>query len=125
MGTARPRRGRAAARARRRVGAGSSGTARRLRVGHQARRDRIRGATGEGAVERAGFARLRGNADGMARDLAEAGRLLAEMGVTGWDDYARSRHELRRQRRRIEFAYSVTGRNPKCGAAATRWRSLL
>ena len=41
-------------------------------------------------LERAGFARLRGDADAMARDLAEARRLFAEMGVTGWDDYARS-----------------------------------
>jgi class 3 adenylate cyclase/tetratricopeptide (TPR) repeat protein len=40
--------------------------------------------------ERAGLARLRGDADGMARDLAEARRLFAQMGVTGWDDYARS-----------------------------------
>jgi hypothetical protein len=29
----------------------------------------------------------------MARDLAEARRLLAEMGVTGWDEYARSIEE--------------------------------
>jgi class 3 adenylate cyclase len=28
--------------------------------------------------------------DGTARDLAEARRLFAEMGVSGWDDYARS-----------------------------------
>ncbi|MGH7924819.1 MAG: ATP-binding protein, partial [Candidatus Binatus sp.] len=41
-------------------------------------------------LERAGLARLRGDADGMARDMAEARRLFAEMGVTGWDDYARS-----------------------------------
>jgi adenylate cyclase len=41
-------------------------------------------------LERAGLARLRGDADGMARDLAEARRLFAQMGVTGWDDYARS-----------------------------------
>ena len=41
-------------------------------------------------LERAGLARLRGDADDMARDLAEARRLFAEMGVTGWDDYARS-----------------------------------
>ena len=41
-------------------------------------------------LERAGLARLRDDADGMARDLAEARRLFAEMGVTGWDDYARS-----------------------------------
>jgi hypothetical protein len=40
--------------------------------------------------ERAGLARMRGDADGMARDLAEARRLFAQMGVTGWDDYARS-----------------------------------
>lgn len=41
-------------------------------------------------LERAGLARLRGAADGMARDLAEARSLFAEMGVTGWDAYARS-----------------------------------
>ena len=41
-------------------------------------------------LERAGLARMRGDADGMARDLAEARHLFAEMGVTGWDDYARS-----------------------------------
>jgi len=41
-------------------------------------------------LERARLARLRGDADGMARDLAEARRLFAEMGVTSWDDYARS-----------------------------------
>jgi hypothetical protein len=41
-------------------------------------------------LERAGLARMRGDADGMARDLAEARRLLAQMGVSGWDDYARS-----------------------------------
>jgi len=41
-------------------------------------------------LERAGLARMRGDADGMARDLAEARRLFAEMGVIGWDDYARS-----------------------------------
>jgi class 3 adenylate cyclase/tetratricopeptide (TPR) repeat protein len=41
-------------------------------------------------LERAGLARLRGDAEGMARDLAEARRLFAEMGVTGWDDYAKS-----------------------------------
>jgi hypothetical protein len=41
-------------------------------------------------LERAGLARLRGDPDGMARDLGEARRLFAEMGVTGWDDYARS-----------------------------------
>jgi hypothetical protein len=41
-------------------------------------------------LERAGLARLRGDTDGMARDLAEARRLFAQMGVTGWDDYARS-----------------------------------
>ena len=41
-------------------------------------------------LERAGLARLRGDADGMARDLAEARRLFAQMGVTGWDEYARS-----------------------------------
>jgi class 3 adenylate cyclase/tetratricopeptide (TPR) repeat protein len=41
-------------------------------------------------LERAGLARLRGDAEGMARDLAEVRRLFAETGVTGWDDYARS-----------------------------------
>ena len=41
-------------------------------------------------LERAGLARLRGDAEGMARDLAEARRLFAQMGVTGWDEYARS-----------------------------------
>jgi class 3 adenylate cyclase len=41
-------------------------------------------------LERAGLARLQGDADSMARDLAEARRLFAEMGVTGWDEYARS-----------------------------------
>ena len=41
-------------------------------------------------LERAGLARLRGRAEDMASDLAEARRLFAEMGVTGWDDYARS-----------------------------------
>ena len=41
-------------------------------------------------LERAGLARLRGDAYGMTRDLVEARRLFTEMGVTGWDDYARS-----------------------------------
>ena len=41
-------------------------------------------------LERAGLARLRGDADGLTRDLAEARRLFAQMGATGWDDYARS-----------------------------------
>ena len=41
-------------------------------------------------LERAGLARLRGDVEGMARDLAAARRLFGEMGVTGWDDYARS-----------------------------------
>jgi hypothetical protein len=41
-------------------------------------------------LEPAGLARLRGDADSMARDLAEARRLFAQMGVTGWDEYARS-----------------------------------
>ena len=41
-------------------------------------------------LERAGLFRMRGDADGMARDLAEVWRLFAGMGVTGWDDYARS-----------------------------------
>ena len=34
--------------------------------------------------------RLRGDADGMTRDVAEARQLFGEMGATGWDDYARS-----------------------------------
>ena len=41
-------------------------------------------------LERAGLARMRGDADGMARDLAEASLLFAPMGITGWDAYARS-----------------------------------
>ena len=41
-------------------------------------------------LERAGLARLRGDSGGMARDLAEARRLFKEIGVTGWDAYARS-----------------------------------
>jgi len=41
-------------------------------------------------LERAGLARLRGDADGTARDLGDARRLFGQMGVTGWDDYARS-----------------------------------
>ena len=41
-------------------------------------------------LERAGLAKLRGDMDGMKRDLTEARRLFAEMGVTGWDAYARS-----------------------------------
>jgi len=41
-------------------------------------------------LERAGLGRMRGDTDGMARDLAEARRLFAQMGVSGWDDYARS-----------------------------------
>lgn len=41
-------------------------------------------------LERADLARMRGDADAMARDLAETRRLFAEMGVIGWDDYARS-----------------------------------
>jgi hypothetical protein len=41
-------------------------------------------------LERAGLARLRGDMVGMARDLAEARAMFAQMGVTGWDDYARS-----------------------------------
>ena len=41
-------------------------------------------------LERAGLARLRDDADGIACDLAEARRLFAQMGVSGWDDYARS-----------------------------------
>ena len=41
-------------------------------------------------LERAGLYRMRGDADGMARDLTEARRLFAQMGATGWDDYART-----------------------------------
>jgi hypothetical protein len=41
-------------------------------------------------LERAGLARLRGDSDGMACDLLEARRLFAQMGATGWGDYARS-----------------------------------
>ena len=41
-------------------------------------------------LERAALAKLRGNLDGMKRDLVEARRMFAEMGVIGWDDYARS-----------------------------------
>jgi class 3 adenylate cyclase/tetratricopeptide (TPR) repeat protein len=41
-------------------------------------------------LERAGLARLRGDAVGMARALADARRLFAQMGVTGWEDYVRS-----------------------------------
>ena len=40
--------------------------------------------------ERAALARLRGDLDSMARDLAEARRRLAEMNITGWEEYARS-----------------------------------
>jgi len=39
-------------------------------------------------VERAGLARARGDEGAMARDLAEARRLFAEMGTEAWDDYA-------------------------------------
>ena len=41
-------------------------------------------------LERAGLARLRGDADGMAQDLPQARRLFAEIGVSGGDDHARS-----------------------------------
>ena len=41
-------------------------------------------------LEQAGLARMRADHDGMARRLAEARRLFNEMGVTGWDEYARS-----------------------------------
>jgi hypothetical protein len=41
-------------------------------------------------LERAGLSRLRGDMDGMKLDLTEARRLYTEMGVTGWDEYARS-----------------------------------
>ncbi len=41
-------------------------------------------------LERAGLAGLRSDMDGMASDLAQARAMFAQMGVTGWDDYARS-----------------------------------
>ncbi|MDA1075722.1 MAG: AAA family ATPase [Proteobacteria bacterium] len=41
-------------------------------------------------LERAGLARMRGDVEGMTDDLAQARHLFAQMGVTGWDDYARS-----------------------------------
>jgi class 3 adenylate cyclase/tetratricopeptide (TPR) repeat protein len=41
-------------------------------------------------LERAGLARLRDDTAGMARDLATARGALAQMGITGWEDYARS-----------------------------------
>lgn len=41
-------------------------------------------------LERAALARLRGDSESMARDLAEARRVFAKLGATGWDDYARS-----------------------------------
>jgi class 3 adenylate cyclase/tetratricopeptide (TPR) repeat protein len=41
-------------------------------------------------LERAGLARLRRDAGAMARDFAQARRLFAEMGVTGWNAYASS-----------------------------------
>ena len=33
---------------------------------------------------------LQGDDDAMARDLADARQRFSEIGVTGWDDYARS-----------------------------------
>jgi hypothetical protein len=42
-----------------------------------------------GDLALSGLARMRCDSDGLARDLAEARRLFAQMGVTGWDDYAR------------------------------------
>jgi hypothetical protein len=53
-------------------------------------RTELRGLLPRILLECAGLARLRGDVDALARDLAEARRLFAEMGVTGWDDYARS-----------------------------------
>ena len=41
-------------------------------------------------LERAGLARMQGDDDAMARDLADARQRFSEIGVTGWDDYARS-----------------------------------
>lgn len=41
-------------------------------------------------LERAGLARICGDNDAMARDLAEARRLFVKMEVTGWDDYTKS-----------------------------------
>ncbi len=41
-------------------------------------------------LERAGLAKLRGDTDGMARDLAEAQRRFRESEVSGWDAYAHS-----------------------------------
>ena len=41
-------------------------------------------------LERAGLSRLRGDMEGMRRDLAEDRQRLVEMNVTGWEDYARS-----------------------------------
>ena len=41
-------------------------------------------------LERAGLFRLRRDPDACGRDLAEARRLFDQMGVTGWDAYARS-----------------------------------
>ena len=53
-------------------------------------RTRMKGYVPLLLLERAGLARLRGDTAGMTRDMAEARRLFAEMGVNGWDDYARS-----------------------------------
>ena len=41
-------------------------------------------------LERAGLHHLTGDADATARDLGEASDLFRRMGVSGWDDYARS-----------------------------------
>jgi hypothetical protein len=41
-------------------------------------------------LERAGLARMRDDADGIERDQTEARRLFAQMGASGWGDYARS-----------------------------------
>ena len=41
-------------------------------------------------LERAALAKLRGESDNMTRDFAEARHLFAQVGTTGWDDYARS-----------------------------------
>ena len=41
-------------------------------------------------LERGGLHQLTGHADGAARDLGEAADLFRRMGVSGWDEYARS-----------------------------------
>ena len=41
-------------------------------------------------LERAGLAKLGGDEAGMKDDLSEARRLFADLGITGWNEYARS-----------------------------------